>query len=212
MRSTKFTKKSAMLPAFAVGASLIISLTSCSLYGEISAPKALLETPTTNSATPTAASNTAASPAPILDEVIPLGMTCSELISVQNLYDINPNLAEITTSNPEEGTLQAEASSRGGITCLYQNLSSTQKISVSVSKLPVSVLASFEKKIGETSRPSTEVLNGYSGSGFFERNKNIGVAQALVGEYWITVSSGEFFEAIDASEFISLLAHQVKPS
>lgn len=210
MRNRTFKAKT-FLSTFSIGLSLLVLITGCSSNGTSSNSIELKPT-TSETSTPKKINQTETSPAPILDEVINLGLTCSDLISVQNLYDLNPNLAEISAPNPESGTLQAEAISRGGINCLYQNLSSNQQIVVSVVKLPESVLTSFSKKLIEKSQTSDEVLGGSEGSGFFDRSKNIGIAQAMVGEFWIVVSSAEYFEAIDASEFVSIIAHKVKPS
>lgn len=202
---TKIAQKTVRIFRFGVCAVLALSLTStltaCSSTDENpseTTPTAMSESEAVASAMPTPST-----PAPVLDESNPIYQACTDLISIQALYDFNPNYSYDASKTPATGSLGESAETKSGVYCGYVNLSSGDVIEVSAAKISDASLSSWTKKVTESSRPTDAYGVSPTTLGFFSRSNGEGVAQAISGPNWVAIVSESFFEPEDAAPLMA---------
>ena len=124
----------------------------------------------------------------------PVTIGCADLISLQAMYDYNPNFGLIDSYTPDPGTYAAQAIAANGLACRWINQTSGDTIDVSVAHLTDEGLAARE---GALSDPVSDY------DGYFSSQDGFGTAQAFSGPYWITAASRAFFEPVDAAPIIA---------
>ena len=201
---TKSLKFSVCLTISAVS---LLALTGCNSLN-----------PSSSSSSPTSSSTpdhiaeaipTPSTPAPVLDDSNPIYKACSDLISIEALYDFNPNYSYDASQGPSSGSLGEKAKSKDGVFCSYVNLSNGDRIDVAAAQISASSLSDWTKRITESSRPTDAYGNAPETLGFFSRSNNEGVSQAIQGNKWVAISSTTFFEAGDASSLMSQVLHSL---
>lgn len=204
----KHTPKSIFLRTTTVSLLCLFLLSGCGAFpGEVIASQTVQST--ADSKEVASAIPTPSTPAPVLDETNPIYKACSELISIEALYDFNPNFAYDTSISPDSGSLGAKAKDKSGVFCSYVNLSNGDRIDVSVAQFSPISISDWTKKIAETSRP-TDAYGASPGIlGFFSRSNNEGVSQAVQGNTWVAITSNTFFEAVDSVPLMSQVLHSV---
>lgn len=150
---------------------------------------------------------TPSTPAPVLDETTQLNKSCSDLISIEALYDFNPNFTYDASVSPEKGSLGEIAIEKSGIHCSYLNLSNGDRIDISVAQFSSTSISDWSKKLTETSRPTDTFGKTPEVLGFFSRSNNEGVSQVIQGNTWIAITSSTFYEAIDSAALMSQIQH-----
>lgn len=141
---------------------------------------------------------TPTTPAPVLDTITALGKSCTDLISLQTLYDYNPNFGENPKFSVESGTPEAEIAKLQGTTCGYINMSSGAKIVMGAARLPESKADTLRNQLKNTSQP-TDAYGSGAISGYFSVDKGIGAAQVVTNDYWIDLRSSQFGDPADAA-------------
>jgi hypothetical protein len=130
----------------------------------------------------------------------PVDVPCTTLVSLQTMYDFNPNFSLLGSWNPDAGTPAAEAVAARGTVCRWQNGTSGEVIDISVASFDE---ATLEAKATATSSSSTKVDSYGSDEAYFSSNGGIGEAVVFHGAYWVVVRSVAFFEAGDAQPIVS---------
>lgn len=187
---------------------LCVLLSGCGVFTGEEVPKNNIQS-TTESNDVASAIPTPTTPAPVLDESKPIYKTCSELISIEALYDFNPNYAYDASKTPESGSLGAKAKEKSGVFCSYVNLSNGDRLDVSVAQFSPISISDWTKTVTENSRP-TDAYGASPGIlGFFSRSKNEGVSQAIQGNNWVAITSSTFYEAVDSVPLMSIVLNSL---
>jgi len=177
----------------AATATLVASLAGCSMFptsGATSSSKPKQTEATTSSPAPSAAASA--------EQIITLGKSCDQLISLQALYDFNPNYS----ANPKyssSGGLAQQAVDLGGVSCGYINLTSDEKVTVSAAKLSDTNVA----KISTQMSGSGSTTDVYGVPGSFGTQSGEGTAQVLDNNTWVIVQSSAFLDPKDAAGLMS---------
>ncbi|QEE61764.1 hypothetical protein FVA74_09405 [Salinibacterium sp. dk2585] len=144
------------------------------------------------STSPSASAEPGEAPAPPADEATPVGVTCQQLITPDDLYAYNPNLAHIDGEAPAAGTPGARAVAAKGVACVYRNLTSNETIVVSASTPGPTALTQARAELSASATPA----DGLGGEGWFGG----GTATVIAGEHLVTVSSDIFTAPADAAQ------------
>lgn len=188
---------------------LCLVLTGCGIFPTNSTQSTTSSSPVPEASKIASAITTPSTPAPVLDDTNPIYKACSELISIEALYDFNPNYSYDSSASPSSGSLGEKALQKSGVFCSYVNLSNGNRIDVSVAQIPTASSADWNKKVAETSRPTDAYGSSPDVLGFFARSNNEGVAQAIQGTKWVAITSTTFFEAGDAAALMSQVLHSL---
>lgn len=149
----------------------------------------------------------AATPAPSGSESeslhgVPVGHTCQNLISLQALYDFNPNFSLTTSQKPIQPTVSAPYERLAGITCLYMNQTSGEVIQLSIAKITEDALQIPGTAFATAGRPVSTLSNIHI-KVFFEENNGNFIFRLVNGNYLLAVSSALLSSAEDNFKFIS---------
>lgn len=211
MRKQHYDKYGLLKTSLGLGviAGLSLVLTGCGIFPNNSSQAGATNSPVPEASKIASSLPTPSTPAPVLDDTNPIYKACSELISIEALYDFNPNYSYDASATPTTGSLGEKALQKSGVFCRYLNLSNGSQIDVSVAQIPVASSADWNKKVEETSRPTDAYGNSPEVLGFFARSNNEGVAQAIQGTKWVAITSSTFFEAGDAAALMSQVLHSL---
>lgn len=156
--------------------------------------------PSTTSQKPTKSplATASASAVPFALKSEPTDKTCESILSLQSLYDFDPNLALTPGGTPASGSLAQSQTQLGGITCTLTNLSSQQEVLVTMVKLDQASADHQKAEIATaTGNNSYQVAKDVPGS--FQDAGGIGTAQFVSGKYWISLTSSSFKIGVEAS-------------
>lgn len=182
----QWTRGSIALSGLAL--SLSLSLVACSPSPE--KPNSVSPTPKSShtSATPTAE----ISPTPTVTafeyEAAKQDITCSEILTADAIYDLNPNLIIGGTPTTALGSYSQQSANLGGVGCTLINMSTGQEFQVFLTKLtPISgkqMAQSIEslKSSEKTYEASIGVTGAYSSAA------NVGTAQFMNKDYWVVIA------------------------
>jgi hypothetical protein len=187
-----------------VGALSLIGLSGCaaaaapSASGSASASATGGSSPSTSaSASPTATPTPTPTPAGTA-----VAMTCTQLLTLDDVYAFNPNFGTDPSYKPTSASAKTAASFQG-LTCGLLNQSSDGKIEISLTQ-PNAVLMMQQQ---DAAVASSKIVPTYGTppavQGYFTVSNGIGEAQVFTGTYWLTISSSNFLEPGDAESLIS---------
>ncbi|HOB58309.1 MAG TPA: hypothetical protein PKG61_11725 [Rhodoglobus sp.] len=145
------------------------------------------------SATPSATPTASSAPS------TPVTIGCDSLISLQEMYDFNPNFSAKADYSPAAGSLGAEALEHKGIACAWVNQTSGELIEISVANPGDTVLTAKKNELVTTSNP----VPTYEVEGYFIVDNGVGTAQAFDDPYWIVATSSLFFEPGDVAPLMA---------
>lgn len=142
-----------------------------------------------------------ASPAPSFSTPIeyPVGITCEELLTANALYEYNPNVGYDPGYRASDDEKIALAS--GGIACGWINQTSQEPLSVAVARLDGPGLAARQN--GAATADGAVALVG--AAGYFRAGTSGGVIDAFIGDYWVMMTSPEFFSEDDGETLLEAL-------
>lgn len=184
-------------------APLVATALLLSACGSAAAPDATAK-PTrtaTSSASPTPSATAAApeaSPTPRPETGVPVGLTCDQLVTPQQIYDFNPNYGLVSGFLPEPGSLAGQAVAANGLACQWMNQTSGATIVVSAAHLDATSTQDRKDFLAETSTP----VSSFGPDGYFDQGDLTSAAQAFPGEFWVTATSIAFFGADDAASIM----------
>lgn len=131
---------------------------------------------------------------------IPVDVPCEQLVSLQAMYDYNPNFSLLASWIPDAGTPAAEARAAEGTVCRWANDTSGVAIDVSVASFDRGTL---EAKANATNGASTMVPTYGPDEAYFTVTGGVGEAVVFRGDYWVVVRSVMFLEPGDAEPIVS---------
>jgi hypothetical protein len=156
----------------------------------------------TASATPTASTPATAipdaSPAPPVETGEPVGLSCNDVVTPQQIYDYNPNFGLVGGFVPDDGSLAAQAVAANGLACRWVNQTSGATIDLSVAHLDARSTGIRKEFLAAN---STSVSN-FGPDGYFDQGDLGSAAQAFPGEFWVAAASVAFFSAEDAVDIM----------
>ena len=184
-------------PAAALAA--VLALAGCTASGD--APDATQ--PPAASGTPAPAETPQPAPEPT-EEPLPFEAACADLITLDQMYEFNPNFGEAPGYEPESDAVAAVAEAQG-TACGWSNQTNGDLIELGVATLPENAYAA---QVGRAAVDSTAVPTYGTPpevEGFFSQSGGVGTAQVFTGGYWIVLESREFFEPGDAEQLVSVV-------
>lgn len=176
----------------------VLLLSACVPAGD-SEPTSSASPRPTASATPTGTATASATPEtpaePEVETGEPVGLSCNDVVTPQQIYDYNPNFGLVDGFVPESGSLAGQAVAANGLACRWMNQTSGATIDVSVAHLDA---RSNEIRKESLASNSTSVSD-FGPDGYFDQGDVGSAAQAFPGEFWVTAASVAFFTAEDAA-------------
>lgn len=153
------------------------------------------------SPTPSADPSASASPSPSTGPdptYTPMNLGCTDLISLEAMYDFNPNFGTDPNYAPASGSPASTIAGFDGLACGWVNQSSGETIHAAVAHLDSATLADLKKQAMTVSNP----VSLYDGEGYFRSVDKVGEAQVFTGPYWLVVRSASFLEAREAKGLV----------
>ncbi len=156
------------------------------------------------SPSPTASSTSSPTPSAEPSETptagsTPVDIPCDTLVSLQTMYDFNPNFSMLGAFTPGAGTPAATAASADGTICRWKNDTSGDAIDVSVASFDAATLGTMADAAAAAGTP----VSGFGDEAYFSSTGGVGQVTAFSGAYWVVVRSVAFFEAGDAAPLMS---------
>lgn len=204
-RTASYARAIGVITVLSAGA---LGLTACG-SGDDTSPTTL---PTVSATTTDAPTAPPASPTPVpteTDEPIqPLGLSCDELLTLDNIYAYNPNFGVDPDYQPSSA-LAERAIELGGTSCGLLNQSSGATIEYAAAKVSPSTLATLKADAATTATAVPTYGTPPTVDGFFINEAGVGTAQVFsTGTTWLITSSGDFYEPGDAERLVrSMLAN-----
>lgn len=174
-----------------------VALSGCTDPGDPSSSPSASPSPSTSpsaSASPAPSDDPVASPS--AGPSTPIDASCLDLVSLQTMYDFDPNFGLRDPFTPAAGSRGATAVGFDGVACTWVQQTSGDTIEIAVAAPPAAELTSLRSSAGETA----------DGTTFFTTEGGVGIVQVFDGAYWIVVSSSYFGSAADASSLTGSVA------
>ena len=133
--------------------------------------------------------------------------SCDEVISTENLYLFNPNFSYEPDANPKTGSIGEFAKTSNGVFCSYINLSSGDRIEISVQNSSTSETIFLQDELKKGYLATDTYGTGPNILGYFARNKEIGTALIITPMQLISVSSSIFTSPEDPIKLVALINH-----
>lgn len=172
----------------------VVLLSGCS--GDVTVPGASEET--SSAATATESSAATATPTATASGT-PLTLSCTQILSLQNVYDFNPNFGQNPTfTTPDQ---IAPLTKIGGVACGWINQTSGDTFAVGVAKPDaVTQAAAANQAAADLQAVPTYGANGTEG--FFGVKSGVGVVEVFSKGYWVVLTSAGFLEPGDAAPLV----------
>ena len=190
------------------GALFALLLAGCSGGGEATPTNSAVAT-SGASADPTTSAVPSSSPTPTPEATgSPIAQTCGDLLTLQDVYDFNPNYGSAPDYSPTADGLAATAATYNGLTCGWSNQTSGELIEVSVVAPNDVLMTTLKQQADADSQAVPTYGTPPAVDGFFNYSGGSGQAQVFTGTYWITLSTPAFSEPGGAEGLLSvILAH-----
>lgn len=182
-------------------AAFITTVIGCALTLSACAPSASPAASASSSPTATAGGVTSPTPTPTptpTDPPTPVGLTCPQVLTPEQLYAFNPNYGVDPGYTPKDGSLEAKIADWKGSTCAWKNQSSGDVIEIAVAHPPASALEGLKNAAITTSNPVPTYGVPPQVEGYF-KSGTAGQVQVFRGPYWIVAESTAFFEPGDVA-------------
>jgi hypothetical protein len=182
-------------PAIALAA--VLALAACTTPDD--APGAT-EAPAA-SGTPAPDGTAAPTPEPT-EEPLPFEAACADLVTLDQMYEFNPNFGEAPGYVPESDAVASVAEAEGTV-CGWSNQTSGELIELGVATLPENA---YSAQVGQAAVDSNAVPTYGTPpevEGFFSQSGGVGQAQVFADGYWIVLESIDFLEPGDAEQLVS---------
>lgn len=137
----------------------------------------------------------------------PVGVTCDQLITADDMYNFNPNFSLVEDAAPKPDTKAGKIAGMNGLTCQWVNNTSKETIDIAVAKLSETELTDL-KNIAITESTPVPTYGAPPIEGYFTVAGSEGEAQIFTGSYWIAARSVAFFEPGDVEQLATAaMAH-----
>lgn len=172
-------------------------------------------TPTV-SPTVTATGKSTASPTPVAtqtptDPPTPVGLSCEQVVTPDQLYAFNPNYGVDPGYAPKSGSLEKKIVGWKGVACAWKNQTSGDVIEIAVAKPPQSQLEGLKNAAVTSAQPVPTYGTPPQVEGYFAPGTS-GQVQIFRGSYWIVAESTSFFEPGDAAKLMENVLGNVPSS
>ncbi|MCY7405113.1 MAG: iron ABC transporter ATP-binding protein [Cryobacterium sp.] len=195
--AARTTRRQAGL-VLAGGALFALLLTGCS-GGDTPTPSDSAAATSGASADPSESAAPSPSPTPEATGA-PIAQTCDQLLTLQDVYNFNPNYGTAPDYSPAAGGLAETAQTYNGLTCGWSNQSSGELIEVSVVAPNDVLMTTLKQKADADSQAVPTYGTPPTVDGFFTYAGGSGQAQVFTGTYWVTMSSPAFYNEPGAAE------------
>ena len=208
-------KKNVVLKALdATGLILVGSLvlTGCAnTAGSASSPAISKSKPTSSeSKSSTQAPSSSSTPSAFSMKADPIDITCEQALSLQSLYDFDPNLALTPNHKTIFGSTGAQQESLGAISCLLTNLSSQEEFQVVITKLNETSAKHQNTAVANPGAGETAYQVSSGVPGIFTTADSVGTAQFMAGNYWVSIASKSLTNGVQTSPLSYLIWNNIK--
>ncbi|TFD65736.1 hypothetical protein [Cryobacterium ruanii] len=180
------------------GALFALVLTGCSAGDE---PTPSDSAAATSEASAGPAESASPSPTPTPEATgSAITQTCGDLLTLQNVYDFNPNYGTAAGYSPSANGLAETAATYNGLTCGYSNQSSSELIELSLVAPNDVLMTTLKQQADADSQAVPTYGTPPTVDGFFTYVGGSGQAQVFTGTYWVTLSSPAFYNEPGAAE------------
>lgn len=132
------------------------------------------------------------------------GFSCDTLLSLQEIFDFNPNYYLSTSSPTAMGNeLGKEAAGLKGITCEYVSQSDGPPIQLSLAKIQGDGITQVKSTLAASGKPTTLYGAEPAVTAYFSTSGDVGTVNVLVGKYWLSGSSQGFTSPEDAAKILT---------
>jgi hypothetical protein len=184
------------LPAvITVAAALALALSGC-VPGGTASPSTSASPSEPGGGPSSTASQAPGDPAGALPAT-PVTIDCNELVSLQAVYDFNPNYGNQPDFTPPAGSNAATIAASEGTVCNWVNQTSGENFIVAVAQPAPDQLAAV-RSAAEAGTPAS----GIGDVAYFSSAGGVGEAQVFAGPYWLVAASSAFFDADTAKPLI----------
>ena len=157
---------------------------------------------------PTSTSTATVAPTSTAAPGTPVTVTCTQLLSPQDIYDFNPNFGVAPNYAPKAGTPQKAAVDDGGIACGWSNQTSGDLIELAVSHPSAEHLTELRTQAAASLSAVPTYGTPPAVDGFFAQKDDAGSLQVFTDTYALVGSSTAFFEPGDAAQLVqAALSH-----
>ena len=182
------------------GALFALVLTGCST-GDEPTPTDSAAATSGASADPSASAEPTPSSTPTPEATgSPIAQTCGDLLTLQDVYDFNPNYGTAAGYAPSADSLAETAASYNGLTCGWSNQTSGELIEVSVVAPNAVLMTTLKQQADADSQAVPTYGTPPTVDGFFTYAGSSGQAQVFTGTHWVTISSPAFYNEPGAVE------------
>ncbi len=186
--SSRFRVRPLGVAAAASIAALALLLTGC-VPAQDTKPTHSASQPSAPTDSPTA--TVTPSPTPTAGTpAVPVAVACNTLVSLQTMYDFNPNFTLQANFSPASGTPAYTAAADRGTACAWVNGTSGATVVIAVARPGSQDLAAVKAKASA----GTPVA-GYGDAAYFSGDR----FDVFRGGYWFVAESSYFGSADDAS-------------
>ena len=206
--TARSTRRRAVL-ALSAGAVFALALSGCA-SATAPTPSGSAAATSGASAEPSASAAPTPTPTPTPEATgSPIAQTCDELLTLQDVYDFNPNYGTAPGYAPAAGGLAETAASYSGLTCGWSNQTSGELIEASVVAPNDVLMTTLKQQADADSQAVPTYGTPPTVDGFFTYTGGTGQAQVFTGTYWVTLSSPAFYNEPGAAEGLmsAVLAH-----
>lgn len=140
----------------------------------------------------------------------PIGLVCDQIFTQQALYDYNPNFALIPNGNFINRTTSEQVAGVGGITCIFENLSTNVSVSLAIAKLSPESIQSVKDRLNNSNLAVSKIGSHEDVNLYFNSANDIGKIEVTSDVFWIVAESSWFKTADEAKEFINAALQATK--
>lgn len=168
-------------------------------------------TPTpTASGQATAGPAPSGSPAPVTPSATaaptrPVNLSCTDVLSLQAVYDFNPNYGADPRYSPAAGSDAAEAVAHDGIACGWLNQTSGDTFEVAVSIPSDDEL----ERLRAAARSAGTEFEVDGADAWFTASGGVGVAWLRVDDHWVVIDGAEFGSPVDVAQLAQSAADAI---
>ncbi|MFM6973763.1 MAG: iron ABC transporter ATP-binding protein [Agromyces sp.] len=177
----------------AIGLSVVVLTAGCA-----GGPAEPTPSDTSSTSTSSPAPTESTTPTPTASGT-PLTLGCEQILSLQNVYDFNPNYSQDPAFKVPTPILPL--TQIGGVACGWVNQTSGEKFAVGVAKPDEATQATVANQAA--AQYQAVPTYGTTGiEGYFGVQSGVGVATVFANGYWIVFVSEAFVEPGDAAHLV----------
>lgn len=164
----------------------------------------------TVSGSATAGPSPSGSPTPVTPSATaapatPVDLACTDVLSLQAVYDFNPNYGADPGYSPTAGSDAAEAVARDGIACGWLNQTSGDTFEVAVSIPSDDEL----ERLRAAARAAGSEFEVDGADAWFAASGGVGIAWLRVDDHWVVIGGAQFGGPGDVAQLAQAAADAI---